>query len=460
MSSRPSAYQADMPAQGVRKPRGSKPIVTEAVPHIRSGPADGANKEHLGLTPTIAKAIDRTSQRLNSIDFLRGLVMIIMLLDHTREYVHAEATRFSPTDLTQTNVLLFLTRWITHFCAPVFVFLAGTSVSLQQMRGKSQAELSQFLTTRGLWLIILEFTLVRFTLLFNVDYSFLGLAAVIWAIGVSMMVLAGLIYLPTRVTAILGIGTVALHNLLDGIRVPVATAMAGTPPPDGLQRIWLILHQPGFVPLFRNDLTLFVAYPLVPWIGVMATGYALGGIYSWESQRRRKWLLRLGLALTMLFVVIRATNVYGDPQVWTTQASTVFTVLSFLNVTKYPVSLLFLLMTLGPALLVLAWTDGIQKNNGLSRIFITFGRVPLFYFILQMIVAHGFGVLLGYLAGKSVGYLFLNFPASSTNAPPNAGFGLGVVYAAWIGGLLILYPLSLWYSRVKQGHGGFPFSYL
>jgi uncharacterized membrane protein len=412
------------------------------------------------LTPTIVKTIERTSLRLNSIDFLRGLVMVIMLLDHTREYVHAEATRFSPTDLTQTNVLLFLTRWITHFCAPVFVFLAGTSISLQQVRGKSRAELSQFLIRRGLWLIFLEFTLVRFTMLFNFDYKFLGLAEVIWAIGVSTMVLVGLIHLPIRVTAILGIGMIALHNLLDGIRVPVATAMAGTPPPDGLQKIWLILHQPGFVPLFRNDFTLFVAYPLVPWIGVMAAGYALGGIYSWESQRRRKWLLRLGLALTMLFVVIRATNVYGDPQVWSAQPRPVFTVLSFLNVTKYPVSLLFLLMTLGPALLVLAWADRIQQDALLGRILITFGRVPLFYFILQMIVAHGFGVLLGFLAGKSVGYLFLNFPASSTNAPPNAGFGLGVVYAAWAGGLLILYPLCLWYGKVKQGHGGFPFSYL
>jgi uncharacterized membrane protein len=402
----------------------------------------------------------KTPRRLNSIDFLRGLVMVIMLLDHTREYVHAEATRFSPTDLTQTNVLLFLTRWITHLCAPTFVFLAGTSVYLQRMRGKSRAELSKFLIRRGLWLIVLEFTLVRLAILFNVDYRFLGLAEVIWVIGVSMIFLAGLTYLPTRVTAMLGIGMIALHNLLDGIRVPPATAMAGTPPPDTLQKIWLILHQPGFVPLSQGGLKLFVAYPLIPWIGVMAAGYALGVVYRWESERRRKWLLRVGLALTLLFVVIRATNVYGDPQVWETQSSTVFTVLSFLNVTKYPVSLLFLLMTLGPALLILAWTDGPRKNHVLSHILITFGRVPLFYFLLQMMVAHGLGVLLSYLAGKSVGYLFLNFPASSSNAPPDAGFSLGVVYAAWFGGLLMLYPLSLWYGKVKQRQGGFPFSYL
>jgi len=404
--------------------------------------------------------MEKTFRRLNSIDFLRGLVMVIMLLDHTREFVHAGATQFSPTDLTKTNVLLFLTRWITHFCAPVFVFLAGTSVYLQRMHGKGRAELSQFLITRGLWLVVLEFTLVRFTLLFNVDYRFLGVAAVIWVIGLSMIILAGLIYLPTRVTAILGVGMIALHNSLDGISVPPATAMAGMPPPNALQKAWLILHQPGFVPISHGDFRFLLAYPLIPWIGVMAVGYALGVVYAWESERRRKWLLSLGFALTMLFVLIRATNLYGDPQAWTSQGNAVFTVLSFLNVTKYPVSLLFLLMTLGPALLILAWADGLQKGKDLSDAFITFGRVPLFYFLLQMIVAHGIGVLLGWLAGKNVGYLFLNFPDSSSNAPPDAGFGLGVVYAAWVFGVVLLYPLSLWYGKVKQRHSGFPLSYL
>jgi uncharacterized membrane protein len=301
---------------------------------------------------------------------------------------------------------------------------------------------------------------VRITILFNFNYSFLGLAEVIWVTGVSMIVLAGLMFLPTPVTAIFGIGMIVLHNLFEGIGVPVATAMTGMPPPDTLQKIWLFLHQPGFVPLFQGDLKLFVAYPLIPWIGVMASGYALGVVYRWESKRRRKCLVRLGLTLTILFVVIRATNVYGDPQVWTRKSSTAFTILSFLNVTKYPVSLLFLLMTLGPALLVLAWTGGTRGSNVLSRILITFGRVPLFYFILQMVVAHGLGVLLGHLAGKNVAYLFMNFPASSTSAPPDAGFGLGVVYTAWVGGLLLLYPLCLWYGKIKQGKRGFPFSYL
>jgi uncharacterized membrane protein len=304
----------------------------------------------------------KSYRRFNSIDFLRGLVMVIMLLDHTREYVHADALHSSPTDLTKTNVLLFFTRWITHLCAPTFVFLAGTSIYLQKMRRKSPMELSKFLLTRGLWLIALEFTLIRFSLFFNFDYSFFGLAEVIWIFGVSMIVLAGLIYLPVRFVAILGIGIVAFHNLFDSIQVPPATSMASTPAPDALQTLWLFLHQPGFVPLFGN-VKMFVAYPLIPWVGVMAAGYALGIVYSWDAERRQRFLWKLGLALTILFFLIRATNFYGDPQIWKTQTNSVFTLLSFLNTTKYPASLLFLLMTLGPAMLILAWADKINDRS-------------------------------------------------------------------------------------------------
>ncbi|MDQ6786828.1 MAG: heparan-alpha-glucosaminide N-acetyltransferase domain-containing protein [Acidobacteriota bacterium] len=400
----------------------------------------------------------QTYQRIDSIDFVRGLVMVIMLLDHTREFVHADAFRFSPTDLSKTNVLLFITRWITHLCAPTFVFLAGTSIYLQKMRGKSIHELSKFLLKRGLWLIVLEFTIVRFAIFFNVDYSFLGLAEVIWVFGVSMIILAALIFLPLRVIAVIGIVMIALHNLLDGIKVPPATAMAGTPAPDVMQRLWLILHQPGFVPLLGNNQALFIAYPLIPWIGVMAAGYALGVVYGWETERRRSFLFKLGFTLTILFVLGSALITYF----WTTQTNFVFIILDFLNATKYPPSLLFLLMTLGPSLLILAWADKINdrsENNYLSRIFITFGRVPLFYFILQMFVAHIFGVLLNYSAGKSIDYFFLNFPASAT-APPDAGFSLWVVYTAWIAGLVLLYPLCRRYGKVKQSKRGFPFSYL
>lgn len=405
---------------------------------------------------------ERISRRFDSVDFLRGLVMVIMLLDHTREYVHSAALTSSPTDLSKTTVALFFTRWITHICAPTFVLLAGTSVYLQKMRGKSLAELSKFLLTRGLWLIFLEFTIVRFSILFNFDYSFFGLAEVIWVFGVSMIVLAGLIHLPVRAVAIFGIVVIALHNLFDGFQVPPAVSFANQPAPDFWQKLWLFLHQPGFVPL-AGGVKMFVAYPLIPWVGVMATGYALGAVYTWEAERRRKFLLKLGIALTILFLVIRAINIYGDPQGWQPQTNPAFTVLSFLNTTKYPASLLFLLMTLGPALLILAWADRIneQSEKGiLSRVFLTFGRVPLFYFVLQMFVAHAFGLLLSLLAGKSVGYLFLNFPNSSTDAPPSAGFDLSIVYAAWFAGLLLLYPLCLWYGKIKAQRRGFPFSYL
>ena len=397
---------------------------------------------------------EKISRRLGSIDFLRGLVMVIMLLDHIREYVHADAFRFNPTDLSKTNVTLFFTRWITHLCAPTFVFLAGTSIYLQSMRGKSRAELSKFLLTRGLWLVVLEFTVIRFAMVFNLDYSFFGFAEVIWIFGVSMIVLAALVFLPVRVVGITGVLMIALHNLLDGINVPPAVAFAGNPAPDFWQKLWLFLHQPGFVPLF-GDMKIFVAYPLIPWIGVMAAGYAFGVVYTWDAERRRGLLLKLGATLTILFVTGSAIFTY----LHTKQTDAVFVFLDFLNAAKYPPSLLFLLMTLGPAILILASADKVRENNFAGRILIAFGRVPLFYFILQMFVAHAFGVALNYLAGKPVGYLFAKFPESA-NAPPEAGFSLWVVYAAWFAGLILLYPLCVWYGRVKQKHRGFPFSYL
>ena len=405
---------------------------------------------------------DRTiRERISSVDLLRGLVMVIMLLDHTREFVHADAFVFSPTDLSKTNVALFFTRWITHLCAPTFVFLAGTSIYLQRLRGKSQSELARFLVTRGLWLIVLEFTVVRLAVFFNLDYSFFGVAEVIWVFGVSMIVMAAIIYLPVWAAGAIGVAMIALHNLFDGVTVSPATSMAGTPPLDAWQTIWLFLHQPGFVPLLDGASKLFVAYPLMPWVGVMAAGYALGAVYARESQRRRKTLYILGGAAIVLFVVIRAVNVYGDPSPWSVQASPVFTVLSFLNTTKYPASFLFLLMTLGPALLILAATDRVNGENLIARILIVYGRVPLFYFILQMFVAHAFGVVLGVLAGWDVGFLFTNFPfAADVKAPQGFGFPLWVVYVAWIAGVVLLYPVCVWYGDLKRQRKHWVFSYL
>lgn len=401
---------------------------------------------------------EKLKERIYSIDLLRGVVMMIMLLDHTRDFVHHGALLSDPTDLATTNVPLFFTRWITHYCAPTFVFLSGISIYLQRLNGKSNSELSRFLFTRGLWLILLEFTVVRFAIVFNLDYSFFGMAQVIWVIGVSMIAMAALIYLPVKVTGVIGLAMILLHNLLDRFQLPPNVAFSGTA--DLGQRFWLIFHQMGVVPLVSEGPVIFFAYPLIPWIGVMAAGWAFGTIYDWEAERRRKTLYIVGVAATVLFIVVRFSNLYGDPSAWSTQPSASFTILSFLNATKYPPSLLFLLMTVGPAMIVLAATDGISGKGIGQRIAITFGRVPMFFYLLQWFTAHGFGILLSLIVGKSISYFFMNFGGNSAAAPPDYGFSLPVVYAAWIGGLIILFPLCYWYGEYKRKNKHWLLSYL
>ncbi len=399
-------------------------------------------------------------ERIYSIDFLRGVVMMIMLLDHTREFVHAGALQIDPTNLETTTAAIFFTRWITHYCAPIFVFLAGTSIYLQKLNGKSNRELSKFLFTRGLWLIVLEFTLVRFGIVFNFDYSFFGMAQVIWVIGVSMIAMAALIYLPLTAVGAIGLLMIVFHNMFDSIQVPPNIAFAGMPPPDLGQTLWMALHQVGVVPLFGGASQIFIAYPLIPWIGVMAVGFAFGAIYKWDRESRRKWLLILGVTVTGLFIVVRLINIYGDPVPWSTQPTPLFTFLSFINTTKYAPSLLFLLMTLGPAFIVLSLTDRIDGKAVWQRVCITFGRAPMFFYILQWFTAHGLAVLLGMLAEKDVAYLFRNILEMGQTAPPEYGFPLWVVYATWITGLIILYPLCKWWGGVKQRNKHWAMSYL
>jgi uncharacterized membrane protein len=400
---------------------------------------------------------ERLNERIYSIDFLRGVVMMIMLLDHTRDFVHAGAFTSDPTDLATTTVPLFFTRWITHYCAPTFVFLSGVSIYLQKLKGKSNRELSIFLITRGIWLIFLELTVVRLGFVFNLDYSSAGMLQVIWVIGVSMIIMGALIYLPVRVIGVIGVAMIFLHNLADSIQVPAATAFQADPPPTMSQIAWMLLHQPGILPLSQSS-ALFIGYPIIPWVGVMAAGYALGIIYTWEAARRRRWLYIAGIVSTILFVAVRFANVYGDLAPWSSQESAAFTFLSFLNTTKYPPSLLYLLMTLGPAMIVLAATDAIDGKALWQRIAITYGRVPMFYYLVHVFVAHGMGVLLNYLAGNDVSYLFANF---SQNAPAgDRGFGLPVTYAAWIMGLIILYPICLWYGNYKRRNKHWLLSYL
>jgi uncharacterized membrane protein len=405
-------------------------------------------------------------RRIDSVDLLRGIVMVIMLLDHTRDFVHYGAFRFDPTDLTQTNPALFFTRWITHFCAPVFVFLAGTSAWFQMRRGKSKKDLSRFLVSRGVWLIILEFTAVRFLAFWEFNLQLLGVAQVIWVLGWCMIVLAALIHLPVRAVATFGIAMIVLHNTLDGVTITQWQG-PGSPVPSPLAKLWAVLHLSTAFPVAGwPSPVVFVLYPLIPWIGVMAVGYAFGRVYEWDPVERRRNLFRWGLAITAGFIVLRALDFYGDPNGWAPQSRAAMTVVSFFNTQKYPPSLLFLMMTLGPALMLLSvWdrfndsADPPARRNAIANALITFGRVPLFFYLLQWPTAHGAGYLLSLATGKDTGYFF-QAPGPGFNLPPNAGFSLPVTYAAWIAGVLLLYPLCRWFAGVKARRRDWWLSYL
>ena len=376
--------------------------------------------------------------------------MILMVLDHTRDYVHKDGYFGNPTDLATTTFVLFVTRWVTHLCAPAFVFLAGVSAYLQRTSGTSARDLSRFLATRGLWLIVLEFTAVRLGSWFNVDYSFFGVMQVIWVLGVSMMFLALLVHLPLQVTAAIGIAIVAVHNAFDSVHV-TGWAGPGSPAPGAAATLWILLHQPyELLPVFGGPIVL-VIYPLVPWVGVIAVGYACGHLYTMDADRRRAMLVRLGLAMLAAFVVLRAPNLYGDPSPWVPQRTLLFSALSFVNVTKYPVSLLYLLITLGIVLLALAWFESGPLSRG-ARLVVRVGRVPLFFYLCQWPIAHLAAIVVSLLAGKDVAFYFWNPLDYMAHPPANAGFDLPVVYLCWVASLIVLVPLCLWYAGVKQRH--------
>jgi uncharacterized membrane protein len=381
-----------------------------------------------------------TRVRVASIDLLRGLIMIIMALDHVRDYFHSDSLLYSPTDLSKTTGILFFTRWITHYCAPLFMFLSGVSASLVSER-KTTKQLSYFLLKRGLWLLILEFTVVRVGWYFNLlphEFDFI----VIWALGFSMIALGLLVYLPKRAILIFGLLLVFGHNLLDNVHV--RGGGIGT-------FLWSLVHEQNFFPYHGYLITVF--YPVVPWIGVMALGYCLGGLYAQDfpAERRRKWLTRMGLAAILLFVVIRYSNLYGDPSPWRVQHSTGFTLLSFLNTTKYPPSLLYLLMTLGPALLFLAWTE--SERRWLGRQVMIYGRVPMFYYILHLYLFHIIALFAASFCGHSWKDMILDhFVGIDTPQLNGYGFSLGVTYGVWALVVLILYFPCRWYDRYKREH--------
>jgi uncharacterized membrane protein len=370
--------------------------------------------------------------RLESIDVVRGVIMIVMALDHTRDFFGI--TGQSPTNLATASTALFLTRWITHFCAPVFCLLTGTAAFLTG-RKRSRAQLSRFLLTRGIWLILLELVVVRcLAYQFNVDYR-VTMLLVLWSLGWSMIVLAALVWLPVPVTAGLGVLMITSHNLLDEVRLA--------------NPLWVVLHGPGFA-LRTPEHAVFAAYPLIPWIGVAAAGYGLGQLYNWESGRRRRFLLRTGLLVTAVFLVLRAVDLYGDPSHWRPQENLVRTILAFLNTTKQPPSLLYLSMTLGPALVLLSAVDSWTPR--LLRPALTIGKVPLFYYVLHFALLHLLAVIVCYARYGSAHWMFESpdvgrYPFTP---PPGWGSSLPVVYLLWAIVVMVMYPPCRWLAAIKQ----------
>ena len=363
--------------------------------------------------------------RLTAIDALRGFVIVLMVLDHVRDYF--SAAHFSPTDLSKTTPLLFATRWITHLCAPTFVFLAGTSAFLLSRR-LTRAALSRYLLTRGLWLIALEFTIVNFVWSFNFGYEMGLLMQVIWVLGLSMCIMAGLVFLPLSAIAVIAALTVVGHHLLD----PIAPADFGAWAP-----LWNILHVQGRTPFG------YVHYPLIPWFGVMALGFCFGALYT-RAPRPERVALWSGLALFAAFLLSRALHAYGEPRDWSAQADPVFTALSFMNLTKYPPSLAYLLATLGLALMLLALLG--RSRGWVDTALVTFGRVPLFAYVVHIALAHLFAGLTAMAMGHGDAVL-VNF---FTGHPPDWGFGLGGVYLAWVTVLVVLYPACRWFAALKR----------
>ncbi len=399
--------------------------------------------------------------RLDSIDAVRGAVMVVMMLDHMRDFTHATGFQGDPLDLATTTPILYLTRWITHLCAPAFVFLAGLSAGLQRLRGKPTAELAHFLWTRGLWLVFLELTVVRGLVQFNFHLSLLAMLQVIWAIGIGMIVLSALVRLPSRAVLVIGAAICAGHNLLDALQVTPWMG-PGSAVPSALGKLWMVLHQTGFFPIagFPSPIVLGL-YPILPWVGVIALGYGFSEVYGWSPERRRRLLIGLGVAMAAAFVALRYLNVYGDPQPWSAQEDAVKTVMSFFKVQKYGPSLLFLLATLAPSILCLGLLDGRTLASGPGGWLVTFGRVPLFFYLLQWIAAHLSGIVVALLMGQSVAPYFMNMvEIFMLKDPPAMGGPLWGTYVCWTLWTVVLYFPCRWFARVKATRRDWWLSYL
>ena len=383
--------------------------------------------------------------RHTTIDAVRGIAMIVMALDHVRDFMHADAMAFAPGDLSRTSVATFFTRWITHFCAPAFLFIAGLSAQRRLANQGAAGGVALFLATRGLWLILLELTVFRFILDFRLFGGDPLLVLVLSALGLCMLVLAPLVaVLSARAIGAIGLVIILLHNLLD----PLQAAHWGA-----LAPLWLLLHQPGAFDVAGQ--VVVVGYPMLPWFGVLAVGFAAGALYDASAAKRRQVLVAAGVLSLVAFVVLRAANAYGDPVPWSVQATPAFTALSFLGTTKYPPSLLFLLMTLGPVLLGLAWFERYPLSAGHPLAVI--GRVPLFYYLAHFLLAHLVASCLAVARYHDVGMAFFSGPLPSLGGsreafPQDMGWPLGVVYLAWCAVVLALYPACVWFDRFKRRH--------
>lgn len=378
--------------------------------------------------------------RITSIDFLRGAIMIIMALDHVRDYLYSGSFYFDPLDLEKTSGALFFTRWITHFCAPVFMLLAGTSAFIMSQK-KTKKELSAFLVKRGLWLVFLEMIVMNFGWNFNIQFPVFFFIT-IWALGISMIVLAALIHFPKKIILAFCIILVAGHNLLDGVHIT-----GNTLPAFG----WSLLHEQQFF-TWHGEM-LLVGYPVIPWIGVMPLGYLMGAWYAldYNAEKRKKNLLIWGTVAIVAFILLRYSNLYGDPVKWTTQKNPFYTLLSFINVNKYPPSLLYILITLGPSLLFLAFTE--KLNGAVVRVVSVYGRVPMFYYIIHIYVIHLVALVASALTpGQDWSIWLLKDPIWFTKDLQGYGFSLPVAYLFWITIVAALYPLCKWYDGYKQAH--------
>ncbi len=377
-----------------------------------------------------------TKKRIESIDLLKGLVMIIMALDHVRLYFHYSAFVFDPADPTQSTLPIFFTRWITHFCAPAFSFLAGISAFLMGKR-KTKNELAGFLLKRGLWLVFIELTIVGFAWYFDVQFRTIGLL-VIWSLGISMIVLAGLIYLPRNSILIFSLLLICCHNLFDNVH------FSGNV-------YWSVIHEQLFHKLSDNT-QLLIGYPIVPWIAVMALGYYFGTLYnkSFDTNKRKKPFNIIGAFAIIAFIILRYTNFYGDPKYFKHYDTLSQDLISFLNPSKYPPSLLYLLMTLGVTFLFLANAEKLKGR--IVNFFCTFGRVPFFYYILHLYLIHIIALIFAELSGFGWHKLILSTWISFDHNIKGYGFSLWVVYAVWLGAILILYPLCKMFDIYKQTH--------